>query len=253
MEVASSTAPAVFLDPLDDVAEPRETGGVTTQLIFDYVEREAGRPAVDELLRKTGLAGREAELRDERNWSSFSTKLALLNGAADVLGDPLAARHVGQAGMDFNIAPSLKISLRALGSLGLLYKNIARTCSKFTTTHRMDALEVGRHHARIAYTDVTGTGYHFADCELNVGFLSCAPVIFGLPLARISHPVCARDGGDTCIYDIRWQPGASRVRTALVSGLAAAGMLAAALVLDPTLVPEASAAATAALAYGARR
>src|SRR4051794_37464494 len=251
MEVASTTAPAIVPDALDEVAEPRETGGVTTQLILDYVAREGGREAVDRLLRDTGLQGREAELRDERHWSSFATKMKLLNGVAEVFDDPHAARHIGQAGMDFNVAPALKISLRALGSVRLLYKNIARTCSKFTTTHRMEALEVGSHHARIAYTDVSGTGYHFQDCELNIGFLSCAPLVFGLPLARISHPVCARDGGDTCIYDIRWQPGASRFRTVIASVLAATGVVAGALALQPSLLPEAGAAAAGALAFAA--
>src|SRR3954454_19562761 len=251
MDVASTSTPAIVFYPLDEVAEPRETGGVTSQLILDYVAREGGREAVDRLLRSTGLEGREAALRDERQWSSFTTKMKLLNGVADVFDDPHAARHIGQAAMDFNVAPALKLSLRALGSVRLLYKNIARTCSKFTTTHRMDALEVGSHHARISYTDVSGTGYRFQDCELNIGFLSCAPLVFGLPLARISHPVCARDGGDTCIYDIRWQPGASRWRTAIASVLSAVGVVTAALVLDPPLLPEAGAAAAGALAYAA--
>src|SRR4051794_18895716 len=243
MEVASTTAPAIVPDALDEVAEPRETGGVTTQLILDYVAREGGREAVDRLLEITRLQGRESELRDERHWSSFATKIKLLDGVAEVLRDPLAARHIGQAGMDFNVAPALKVSLRALGSVRLLYKNIARTCSKFTTTHRMEALEVGSHHARIAYTDVSGTGYRFADCELNIGFLSCAPPVFGLPLARVSHPVCARDGGDTCIYDIRWQQGASRLRTAIGSSVAALAALAGAAIFDATLLPEAGVAA----------
>ncbi len=249
MDISSEAAPALVFDPLDEVAEPRETGGVTTQLILDYVEREGGREAVDRLLELTGLQGREADLRNERHWSSFETKIKLLDGAAEVLGDPQAARHVGQAGMDFNVAPALKVSLRALGSVRLLYKNIARTCSKFTTTHRMEAIEVGSHHARIAYTDVSGTGYRYADCELNIGFLSCAPPMFGLPLARVSHPVCARDGGDTCIYEIRWQPGASRIRNAIAGGLAAAAALGGAALFDTMLLPEATLAAVAALAY----
>src|SRR5881275_747178 len=179
--------------------EARQTGGVTTRLILDYVEREGGREAVERLLRRAGLERREQELRNEDNWSSYATKIAMLESAAEVLGDPLASRHIGEAGMDFNVALGLVLSLRALGSLRLLYKNIPKTCSKFTSTHRMEALEVGRNHARIAYTDISGTGYHPADCELNVGFLSCAPIVFGLPLARVSHPVCARHGGGTCI------------------------------------------------------
>jgi diguanylate cyclase (GGDEF)-like protein/putative nucleotidyltransferase with HDIG domain len=227
------------------VVEARQTGGVTTTLILDYVEREGGREAVERLLRTAGVEQREQELRNEDNWSSYETKIAMLEAAAEVLDDPLAARHIGEAGMDFNVAPGLVLSLRALGSLRLLYKNIPRTCSKFTSTHRMEALEVGRRHARIAYTDISGTGYHPADCQLNVGFLSCAPILFGLPLARISHPVCARDGGDTCIYEIRWQSGAARLRTALAALLGGAAALVAALTLDRALVPEAAVAAAA--------
>src|SRR3954469_17765442 len=223
--------------------EARQTGGVTTRLILDYVEREGGREAVEQLLRSAGLHHREQELRNEDNWSSYATKIAMLESAAEVLQDPLAARHIGEAGMDFNVAPGLKLSLRALGSLRLLYKNIPRTCSKFTSTHRMEALEVGRHHARIAYTDISGTGYHPADCELNVGFLSCAPIVFGLPLARITHPVCARDGGDTCIYEIRWQSGASRMRTVLGAILAGAGCTGGGLAFEPALLPESAVAA----------
>jgi diguanylate cyclase (GGDEF)-like protein/putative nucleotidyltransferase with HDIG domain len=236
----SSAAPTPLYAP--DV-EARETGGVTTRLILDYVEREGGREAVERLLRRTGLERREHELRNEDNWSSYSAKIAMLEAAAEVLGDPIAARHIGEAGMDFNVAPGLILSLRALGSLRLLYKNIPKTCSKFTSTHRMEALEVGKHHARIAYTDISGTGYHPADCQLNVGFLSCAPIVFGLPLARISHPVCARDGGDTCIYEIRWQSGASRMRTVLGAVLGGAGCVGGALAFEPALLPQAAAVA----------
>src|SRR3954469_2292090 len=238
----SHAAPTLLDAP---VVEARQTGGVTTRLILDYVEREGGRDAVDRLLRTAGFESREHELRDEDNWCSYATKIAMLEAAAEVLDDPLAARHIGEAGMDFNVAPGLILSLRALGSLRLLYKNIPKTCSKFTSTHRMEALEVGRQHARVAYTDISGTGYHPADCELNIGFLSCAPIVFGLPLARISHPVCARNGGDTCVYEIRWQSGASRMRTALAAMVCATPCLGGALAFEPGLVPEAAAAAAA--------
>src|SRR3954451_6468613 len=236
----SDAAPTLLDAP---VVEARQTGGVTTRLILDYVEREGGREAVARLLARAGLASREQELRNEDNWCSYATKIAMLEAAAAVLDDPLAARHIGEAGMDFNVAPGLKLSLRALGSLRLLYKNIPRTCSKFTSTHRMEALEVGRDHARIAYTDTSGTGYHPADCELNQGFLSCAPILFGLPLARVSHPVCARDGGDTCVYELRWQSGASRLRTALAAIGGGVAALAGALAFDQALLPEAAAVA----------
>src|SRR3954449_10249549 len=241
---ATPTTPAPAV-PEGARLEARQTGGVTTRLILDYVEREGGRAGVEQLLRLAGLEHRERELRDEDSWSSYAAKIAMLEAAATVLDDPLAARHIGEAGMDFNVAPGLILSLRALGSLRLLYKNIPRTCSKFTSTHRMEALEVGRRHARIAYTDITGTGYHPADCELNQGFLSCAPILFGLPLARVSHPVCARDGGDTCVYELRWQSGASRLRTALAAAGGSVAAVAGAFALDPALLPGAAPLAAA--------
>src|SRR3954469_6687082 len=239
---ATSVTPAITPDLLDDV-EARQTGGVTTRLILDYVEREGGHEAVQRLLTSRGLQAREPELRNEDNWCSYATKIAMLEAAAEVLDDPLAARHIGEAGMDFNVAPGLKLSLRALGSLRLLYKNIPRTCSKFTSTHRMEALEVGRRHARIAYTDISGTGYHPSDSDLNVGFLSCAPILFGLPLARVSHPICARHGGDTCVYELRWQSGASRLRTAIGALGVSTAAVTAALALEPAAAPGAVALA----------
>src|SRR4051812_30013966 len=249
---ATPTSPAIAFADRDRL-EARQTGGVTTRLILDYVEREGGHEAVEALLASKGLSGREEELRDEDSWASYATKIAMLEGAAEVLDDPLAARHIGEAGMDFNVATGLKLSLRALGSLRLLYKNIPRTCSKFTSTHRMEALEVGSRHARIAYTDISGTGYHPADCDLNVGFLSCAPILFGLPLARVSHPVCARHGGDPWVYELRWQSGASRLRTAIGAIGGATAAVTASLALDPPLLPAAAALAaglSGAAAYG---
>jgi diguanylate cyclase (GGDEF)-like protein/putative nucleotidyltransferase with HDIG domain len=243
--IATPASPGLTASSEPAPVEARQTGGVTTRLILDYVEREGGAEAVTRLLERAGAAHRHDELRNEDNWCSYATKIAMLEAAAEVLGDPAASRHIGEAGMDFNVAPGLKLSLRALGSLRLLYKNIPRTCSKFTSTHRMEALEVGSRHARIAYTDISGTGYHPADCDLNVGFLSCAPVLFGLPIARVSHPVCARDGGDTCIYELRWQSGASRLRTALAAIAGSAAAVIGAAALAPALLPEALAGAAA--------
>jgi diguanylate cyclase (GGDEF)-like protein/putative nucleotidyltransferase with HDIG domain len=234
-------------------AEPRETSGVTCRLILSYIERERGREGVDQLLRIAGLEDDEELLRDENLWTSWEKKIALLDAAAEVLGDPQAARRIGAAGLDFNLAQGLKLSLRALGSPGLIYKNVVRATTKFTQTHRMEADEVGAHHARIRYYDVSGRGYHPGDCGLNIGYLSSVPVLFGLPPARISHPVCARDGGDTCVYDIRWEDGASRMRKAVGAAMAAAASLGGALAFAPGLTPQAGGLAAAVLAYAGVR
>ena len=252
MGATTSIAPAPELAANPDV-ERRETSGVTSRLILSYVERELGRDGLDEMLRIAGLEDDEGRLRDENHWCSWEKKIALLEAAAHVLDDPQAATRIGAAGLDFNLAQGMKLSLRALGSPRLIYKNIVRVQGKFTQTHRMEALEVGGHHARIKYFDISGRGYHPGDCGLNVGYLSAAPVLFGLPPARISHPVCARDGGDTCVYDIRWEDGASRLRKAIGAGVAAAASVGSALAFAPALVPEASGVGAAALALAGVR
>ena len=243
MGATTSIAPAPELAATPEV-ERRETSGVTSRLILSYVERECGREGVDELLRIAGLAHEEQRLRDENHWCSWEKKIALLDAASEVLDDPDAARCIGAAGLDFNLGQGLKLSLRALGSPRLIYKNIVRVQSKFTQTHRMAADEVGRHHARIRYFYVSGRGYNRHDCNLNIGYLSSAPVLFGLPPARVSHPVCARDGGDTCVYDVRWHDGASRMRKAIGAGAGAAASLGGAFAFAPGLAAEAGVLAT---------
>jgi len=216
-------------------------------LILAYVERERGAEGVEQLLRIAGLEDDEALLRDENHWCSWEKKIALLGAAAQVLGDPQSARRIGAAGLDFNLAQGMKLSLRALGTPRLIYKNIVRASTKFTQTHRMESLEVGAHHARIRYFDVSGRGFDPHDCNLNIGYLSSAPVLFGLPPARVSHPVCARDGGDSCIYDVRWEDGASRMRKGLGALFTATASLGGALAFAPGLTPEAGGLAAALL------
>ena len=224
--------------------EPHETSGLTSRLILAYVGAKGGRQAVEQVLELCGLQEVEEDLWDEGHWFSFATKIRLFEAAAQVLDDPHVPRHIGEHAIEMNVGEGLKVTLRALGSPRLVYENVVRANGKFSTTARMELLEASSSHARIAYVDMIGTPFHPLDCQYNIGMLSCVPVLFGLPLARVSHPVCAGDGGEACIYDISWDPGGSYVRFALGSLLAAAAALGGAALLDPALVPEAAAIAT---------
>jgi diguanylate cyclase (GGDEF)-like protein/putative nucleotidyltransferase with HDIG domain len=240
---APADADASLAAPVPWAEEPRETSGMTSRLILAYVEHRGGRAAVQRVLELCGLDRAEANLRDEGHWFSFATKIRLFVAAAEVLDDPQVARHLGECAIDLNVGEALKLTLRALGSPRLVYENIVRANGKFTTTARMDLLESSSSHARIAYVDVTGTPFHPLDCQYNQGMLSCVPALFGLPLARVSHPVCAGDGGESCIYDVSWESGGSYVRFALGSLAAGAAMIGAAGLLEPALLPGAGLAA----------
>jgi diguanylate cyclase (GGDEF)-like protein/putative nucleotidyltransferase with HDIG domain len=236
---AATPATASLAPPVPWAEEPRETNGMTSRLILAYVERRGGRAAVERVLQLCGLEDAEPDLRNEGHWFSFATKVRLFVAAADVLDDPFVARHVGECAIDLNVGDALKLALRALGSPRLVYENVVRANGKFTTTARMDLLDSGSSHARVAYVDVTGTPYHPLDCQYNQGMLSCVPALFGLPLARVSHPVCAGDGGASCVYDVTWESGGAYVRFALGSVLAGAGLLTAAGLADTSLLPVA--------------
>jgi diguanylate cyclase (GGDEF)-like protein/putative nucleotidyltransferase with HDIG domain len=219
--------------------EPRETSGLTSRLVLTYVERKGGREAVEKVLEKCGLTHVEADLMDERHWFSFATKVRMFEAVAEVLEDPNVMRHMGEIAIDLNVGDALKVTLRALGSPRLVYENVVRANGRFSTTARMELLEASSSHAHIAYVDVTGTPFHPLDCQYNIGMLSCVPALFGLPLARVSHPVCAGDGGDACIYHVSWEPGGSYVRFALGSILAGTAAVAASAAFDPALMPAA--------------
>ncbi len=226
---------------------------MTSRLILAYVEQRGGRAALERVLELCGREHAEADLRDEGHWFSFATKIRLFAAAAEVLDDPHVARHMGEQAIDLNVGEALKLTLRALGSPRLVYENIIRANGKFTVTARMELLESDSSHARIAYVDVSGTPHHPLDCQYNQGMLSCVPVLFGLPLARVSHPLCAGDGEEACVYDVTWESGGSYLRFALGSVLAGGALLSAAGIFDPTLLPEAAVAAAALVSVAGRR
>ena len=230
----------------------RQTSALTTRLILAYLEANGGRGAVLRALEGAGMADREADLRDENGWFSFAEKIRLLEAAGEAMEDPDIARHVGEQAIDLDIGQGLKIALQALGSPRMVYANIVRACSKFTTTHQMEIVELSRERARVRYTDVSGTGTHALDCDLNIGLLSCAPRLFGRPPARVAHPECALQGADACVYDVRWDGGGSHHRRSLAALALGAGGLLAAFLAAPGLVPEAGAAMGAAMLAGLR-
>ncbi|HKP91935.1 MAG TPA: HD domain-containing phosphohydrolase [Thermoleophilaceae bacterium] len=246
--------PRPDFDPLPQPEpEPRQTSGITTRLVLLYVERECGRTGVDDLLGRAGLGHREAELMDENSWFSFETKIRLFEAAVQVLGDPRATRRIGAAAIELRAGAGLKVVLRALGSPRLVYQNVVRANAKFNTVHSMEVFELSQNRAKIEFRDSSGVGIDHLDCEYNKGLLSCVPALFGHRPATVSHPMCACDGAEACVYDISWHGHGSELRYAAGCGAAAITAIAAPLVIVPALVPLGMAVATVAGGAAVRR
>ena len=231
--------------------EAHAASGLTSGLILAYVERDFGRPAVEDLLERAGLAEREQALRDEDAWFSFQTKIRLWEAAAAVTGDAHVAERVGEAGFDLGVGMRVKQAMRALGSPALLFRNIARVNNKFNWAHALETLEREPGRVRLAYRDVSGVGYHSYDCQYATGLLRMVPPLFGLPHARVVHPICGARGDDHCEFEVTWTSGPESVRRgATIGGILAAAVTVAGAVLDPVLMAAGAAlgAATAAVA-----
>jgi diguanylate cyclase (GGDEF)-like protein len=236
--------------------------GVTSGLILAYVQREAGRDGVEELLATAGLSEREQELRDENCWFSFETKIRLWEAAEAVTADRRIAEHVGEAALQFTIALALKQALRALGSPEFVYRNIPRANSKFNWAHTVEVIEHGRDFVRLEYRDVSGVGYHRYDCDYTIGLLRTVPQLFGLPAARVTQPMCGSRGENHCQFEVHWVGGLQRTkrRGMLAAGFAVA-LAAAGFFVHPVLIAEgvgfgaatAAVAATRAAMFAQRR
>jgi diguanylate cyclase (GGDEF)-like protein len=211
--------------------------GLTSRLIFAYVEREAGGHAVQELLERAGLEAAERELRDENCWFSYETKLALWGAAEEVLGDPDVAEHAGEAALDLSVAMGLKRALRALGTPAFVYGNVARANAKFNWAHELVVIDSGRESVRMRYKDISGVGYHRHDCRYTKGLLATVPQLFGLPQAHVEHTLCGARGDRWCEFDVSWTSGLHGVRRAAIALAGGAALLAAGGAMQPELLP----------------
>jgi diguanylate cyclase (GGDEF)-like protein len=197
---------------MDRPEPPPETSGMTTRLVLLYVERHAGAPAVDILLEKAGMTGFRERLLDDDAWFSWDDKIRLFDAATEVLGDPHVMVDIGRAVLAHEVAPGLKLALKALGAPRLVYRNIVRANGRFCKSHDMRVVDDRAGHVVIEFEDITGGRSHRLECEYVAGLLSSIPELFGWPAATVEHRACAADGADLCRFDVSWEraPGAAR-------------------------------------------
>lgn len=192
----------------------RETAGVTTRLILTYVRRDAGEPGVDAVLKLSGLSHRREQLEDERSWSSYDDKIALLRAAGEVLDDPRIARHIGESLLDEQVGTGLRLLIGSLGSPQQVLRSVTKAQAKFSTSATMSTVTTSRTGGEVTYRLHPPNAPDQLDCDYTQGILSQISVLFGLPPATVVHPRCQVDGADACHYEVSWRPrrGIRRVR-----------------------------------------
>jgi signal transduction histidine kinase len=182
----------------------RETAGITTAVIVGYVRSHGGNGAVKRMLDLAGDTRPPAELEDPDGWSTYDQKIALYQGAAQVLQDRLVARHIGATTLQSNVGTGLRLLLRTVGSPKGVLRHIEKVAPRLSTVCTVTAREVESNHAIISYRLHEGLIPSRLDCDSHIGFLSEIPTIFGLRRASVIHDECQVRGAPECIYQVRW-------------------------------------------------
>ena len=183
----------------------RETSSVTTRTVLGYLRVHGGEEAVRAVVATAGLSENIGELEQAGHWVSYATRIRLFEAAVARLGDPHAMFEIGRSSVRQNVAPSVTLAMRALGSPAKIYRYLPRMASKYSTTSTMTYLGGTATSARFAFRLHDGYEHSRLDCEYCQGLLAAVPEGFGLPPARISHPECESDGAPACIYEVSWE------------------------------------------------
>jgi diguanylate cyclase (GGDEF)-like protein len=175
-----------------------------TAVLIARVRTHGGEAAVAELLRVAGSDRSVAYLTDIANWISFEEGVALWRAGARVTHHPEFARAVGEdAARHLNASPVASL-LRQLGSLEVVYGQIATTASKYSTATMLEAVDCGPGFAEIHATPVQGFPRDANHCAWTCGMLTQPAILFGLPPAVVHHERCAAYGAPRCEYRVTW-------------------------------------------------
>ena len=143
-------------------------------------------------------------LTDIANWISFDEGAALWRAGALVTHHPEFARAVGEDAARYLNASPVANLLRQLGSLEVVYGQIATTASKYSTATILEAVDCGPGFAEIHATPVQGFPRDANHCAWTCGILTQPAILFGLPPAVVHHEHCAAYGAARCEYRVTW-------------------------------------------------
>ncbi|GAA4972982.1 hypothetical protein GCM10023225_13080 [Kineococcus glutinatus] len=169
-----------------------------------HVHQRGGPDAVAEVVRRSGTTERLEDLLDEAHWSSYDTRVRLLQAAVDVLDDDGCTFAMGAAALRSGLNHSLVLALQAFGSPRQVYRFLPRAVPKFTTTSTMEVVESGPTHATLRYRLHEGYRHSRLDCRYAQGLIVMVPEMFGLPPATLVHEECESDGAPACVYHVTW-------------------------------------------------
>src|SRR5437899_8525986 len=110
----------------------REVCCSMTSVLLALVRKSGGERAVSELLQRATVDRDVAYLEGVHNWISLAEATALLEAAAQLTGDELFARKVGEHTLRQHAGTQVATLLRSLGSAEAVLQAVAQTASKLS-------------------------------------------------------------------------------------------------------------------------
>jgi diguanylate cyclase (GGDEF)-like protein len=177
-----------------------------TSVLLRLVRKESGEAAVTELLERAEVKHEVTYLENPENWVSLDEACAMLEAGVEQTGDPSFARRVGEHTLRQHAGTAVATVLRSLGSTEAVLQTVAHTSTRLSTVTKMETIEVRPGHAIVRAVALEGFTRRRVHCDWATGLLAGTPILFGLPLARVTETECQARGGHQCLYEVSWDP-----------------------------------------------
>jgi diguanylate cyclase (GGDEF)-like protein len=192
-------------DPRSDAPEAQhEICCSMTRGILALMREENGEEAVDQLLREADSQYTADYLSRAENWISLDEAITLLTVGQRITGDPLFARHVGEAAVRHNLGSQVATLQRSQGSLHEVLASVPIASGRFSTVTEMTTIESVPGRAVLTAQARPGYVRYKVHCQWTAGLLAHTSLIFGLAPSEVVETECQAEGGERCVYQITW-------------------------------------------------
>lgn len=187
-------------DPFVD-SEP-ELSARLLRPMLKYYERDFGRPALERLALSLGTT--LEVLEDGDRWFSAENFKALSHRLVEATGDPEINYKAGLAFVEPGILGVERVFARALLKPRHVYQQVESITKRYSRVTNWDIAIEGDTKATFTFRPVSADKDDFLFCRNRQGVLEATPRVFGLPRAAVVHTTCLHEGGDACVYEVRW-------------------------------------------------
>jgi len=175
-----------------------------TSALLSVVREDGGDEAVASVLTRAGTDRDLAHLENPDNWISLAEASALLAAGVDEFDDPTFARRVGEHTLRRHAGTQVSTLLRSLGSTEAVLKQVTLTAAKLSAVTDIETLEACPGRAVVRARARPGFERTRLHCDWAAGLIASSPILFGLPLARVSETECQARGDASCLYEVSW-------------------------------------------------